>query len=198
MTYQLILSTPQESGTRERDIFENVVFKDIPHTYEVYLFCFPGTNLDENLREELIKYGTYGGEMLFVNFATKLDRNYGMIRDMFDINTLPTLIMTGIEKLASPPTDYCTAYVKMDNKELLASPKQAMECVDRVFHLFLAGEISKAIHVQTRGAREAKLKDVLTHALTGIVGFLRQWEISVSFIEGRFSLKPVSGGAVSA
>ncbi len=198
MTYQLTLSTAQESGTRDKDVFENVVFKDIPRNYEVYLLCYPGANMNENLRQELEKYGTYGGEMLFVNFATKLDRNYGMIRDMFDINTFPTIIMTGVEKLASPPADYCTAYVKMDNKELLNSPELAMECVDRVFHLFLEGEVSKAMQVQTRSAREARLKDIVTHTLTGVLGFLRQWEIDVSFIEGRFNLTPVSGGAGSA
>ncbi len=198
MTYQLTLSTPHASGTRNRDVFENVVLTDIPRNYEVYLLCFPGTNMNEDLRQELEKFGSYGGEMLFVNFATRLDRNYGMIKDMFNITTWPTLIMTGTEKLASPPTDHCTAYLKMDNKELLNTPDQAIECVERLFHLFLEGEVAKAIQVQKSSAREAVLKDILAHALNGVVGFLRQWEISVSFIEGRLSLKPVPGGAVSA
>ncbi|MGZ4852778.1 MAG: hypothetical protein ACXV3D_06275 [Halobacteriota archaeon] len=198
MTYQLVLSAPHDSGVTTKDVFENVIFSDMPRNYEVYLLCFPGTSMNEDLREELRKFGTYGGAVLFVNFATKLDRNYGMIRNTFDITTWPTLIMTGLEKLASPPTDPCTAYVKIDNKELLNAPTQAIECVDKIFHLFLEGEISKAIEVQTRSAREARMKEIITRALTGVLGFLRQWEIDVSFIEGRLSLKPVSGGAGGA
>lgn len=190
MRYELALSTFPEPQKGTKAVFENVLFNDLPSNYAVYLFCYPGTDMNESLRKKLTDLGNIGGEVLFVNFATKLDRNYITMRNLFDISTWPTIIMTGIEKLASPPMDSCTAYVKIDDKHLLDSPELAVECVEKVFNIFLDGKISEAIKVQNRAARNARLNDVLNKAWTGV----KQWEISFSFVEGRLSVKPAAGG----
>jgi len=190
--YQLVLLKEKPKGV-PMDVGENIFFDNLPLDYEVFLLCYAGTGMNEDLRNKLTSLGEQSGKNLLVNFAKLNDPNYTKIRNAFDIEVFPTIIVTGIGVLASPPTEYSTAYVKMDNKQLLNSPDQAAECVERVFNLFLAGEISEAIKDQNRAARNAALNKVLKTALGGIRGFLREWEISFSFINGTFSLKPTGG-----
>ncbi len=190
-SYQLALSE-NVTGTAMA-VGDNIFFENLPHDYKVYVLCYPGTDMNEELRNKLTSLGEQSGKNLLVNFAKLNDPNYARIRNTFDIQVFPTIIVTGIGALASPPTESSTAYVKMDNKNLLDSPDRAAECVERIFNLFLAGDISKSIKEENRAARNAALSNVLKTALRGIRGFLQEWEISFSFINGMLILKPTGG-----
>lgn len=179
---------------RTRDIGENVFFNDLPFDYEVYILYYPGTSLNKDLTDRLRNLGDIAGKNLFVNIAKLDDPNYKKIVNKFEIRTFPTIIVTAIDKLASPSTEHYTAYVKIDNKKLLNSPDLAIECIDKVFHLFIQGEISKAISEHRRIVNLFRIKSSINGAIKGIGGYLKEWEITISFIPGKLEIKPSGGG----
>lgn len=179
---------------RTKDIGENVFFNDLPFDFKVYILCYGGTGLNEELADKLRNLGNISGNNLFVNIAKLDDPNYNKIANTFEIKTFPTIIIIAINKLASSPKEHLTAYVKIDDKKLLNSPDLAIECIDRVFNLFIQGRISEAVKGQSRCLISFRIKSVINEAFTGMTGYLKEWEISFSFITGTLEIKPAGGG----
>jgi hypothetical protein len=192
MPYRLVLSEPVV-GEKTRDVGENVFFSDLPSDYQVYVLYYPGTSLNKDLANKLRNLGKIAGKNLFVNMAKLDDPNYRMIVNRFGIRTFPTIIITAIDRLASPPTEYSTAYVKIDNKGLLNSPDLAFECVQKMFNLFIDGKIAEAVREQNRDLLMSRIRGILGNALKGLLGYLKEWDISFSFIQGKLELKPRGG-----
>lgn len=187
MSYQLVLTEFSDEITR--DVGENIFFNDLPSEYQVYVFYYPGTRLNKDLASKLRDLGTITGRNLLVNIARLDDPNYKKIVNMFKIRTFPTIIITAIDKLASPPSEYSTAYVKIDNKRLLNSPELTFECVQKMFNLFIDGKISEAIREKRREVRVTRIKGILNDALKGMRDYLKERDISFSFITGKLELK---------
>ncbi len=176
-----------------KGVGENVFFNDMPSDYEVYVLYYAGTSLNKDLADKLRDIGNIAGKNLFVNIAKLDDPNYRKIANKFGIRTFPTIIITAVDNLASPPSDNSTAYVKMENKRLLSSPDIAAACVDKMFNLFIEGKIAEAMREQKRDVHISNIKGVMNDALRGMLGYLKEWDISFSFIEGRLELKPKGG-----
>ena len=187
MPYQLVLSELIDKETRK--VGENVFFDNLPSDYEVFIFYYPGAMPNEELESKLRNLGDITGKNLFVNLGRLNDPKYKKIRNKYQIKNLPVIIVTAIDKLASPPTEFSTAYVKIDSKRLLKSPNYAIECVQTVFNLFIGGEISKALRQPNR----SYLKAIIADALKGMKKFLDERDITVSLMEGKFELRR-SGG----
>jgi len=190
MPYQLVLSEPAAGA---RNVGENVFLNNLPVTSKVYLLYYPGANVDKELERRLRKLGKDTGTNLFVNIGKLNDPNYRKIAKKFDIKSLPVIIITGVEELASAKTELATAFVKLDSKNLLNSPDSLMECVQKVFNLYVEGKVSKAMSHGGRTEFLSNLKKIVMIPLLGIKGFLEKRDITVSLITGTFSLKR-SGG----
>jgi hypothetical protein len=194
MPFQLILSQATEEKTK--DVGENVFLDNLPSDYQVYLFCYSGVMPDENLENNLRKFGQVTGKNLFVQIGRLNDPNYKQIAKKFGITSFPVLIMTAIDRLASSPIDSFTAYVRIDSQTLLDRPDLTLQCIEKLFNLFIAGKISEAMaqfKQEQRAAILARLKDIAYEALKGIGGFLKELDISWSVAEGKLEIKHKGG-----
>lgn len=178
---------------KAKDVGENVFFSNLPSNYKVYLLYYPSARSNEDLTDVLRNLGDMTGENLFVNIAKLNDPNYNKIVNIFKISAFPTIIITANNKLASSPMEDSTAYVKIDNKKLLDSPDITIECIEKIFNLFIQGEITKAINKQRGSENIFWIKELINNTLGGLKGFLSQWDISFSFIVGKLEIKPVGG-----
>jgi hypothetical protein len=187
MSYQLILSEPIE-GT-PKDVGENVFFDNLSSDYKVFIFYYAGAMPDKNLESALRNLGNIAGKNLFVNIGLINDDKYPTIGRLFDIKPLPVIIVTAIDKLASAPTEFSTAYVKIEDKRLLNSTNLAIDCVQTVFNLFIQEKISEAMSQVKRHKREA----LISNLLKGMREFLDKRDIIFGIGEFRLELKR-SGG----
>lgn len=187
MVYQLILSELIEEKTKE--VGENIFLENLPSDYEVYLLYYPGGIPNEDLEHKLRKLGDSTGKNLLINIGRLNDPNYRKIANKFNIKNLPIIIVTAIDKLASSPTQFSTAYAKIDSKRLLNSPDLAIECVQKLFNLFIEGKISEAMSQVDTDKRNVLINNVLN----GIWEIIGGRDISISLFDGKFEIKK-SGG----
>lgn len=190
MPYKLILSELIDEKTR--DIGENVFFDNLPCNYPVYVFYYPGAMPNEDLEGKLRNLGNMTGKNLFVNIGRLDDPNYGKIANKFNIKNLPVIIITAINKLSSPPTKFLTAYARIDSKGIINTTDLVIQCLQKLFNLFIQEKISEAMSQAKQDERDAlisRLKGIVADALKGIWGFLKDRDISVSLVEGKFELK---------
>ena len=187
MPYQLVLSELIDEVTR--DVGENVFFDNLPSDYKVFIFYYPAPMPNEDLESALRNLGNIAGKNLFVNIGWLNDDKYDTITKLFDIKNFPVIIVTAIDKLASPPTEFSTAFVKIEDKRLLNSTNLAIECVQTVFNLFIQGKISEAMSQVKRYERGA----LISHLLKGMRKFLDERDIIFGIGAFRFELKR-SGG----
>jgi len=187
MPYRLIFTEPDENGTKA--VGESVFLDNLPRDFKVYLLYYSGAVPDEELEVRLRSLGNATGGNLFVNIGRLSDPNYKWIQKKFGINPLPVLVMTGIEELASARSEAATAYVRLDGKALLRSPDVTIECVQRLFNLYIGGELAEAMRLGKRDQFLARLKQVVLTPLRGIKDFVAERDISISVIDGTLTLK---------
>jgi hypothetical protein len=188
MPYQLVLSEPTTDP--QKDVGENVFLDNLPDKYKVYLLYYSGSSPNNDLESRLRRLGKDTGTNLFVNISKINDPHYRKIVNKFGIKGLPAIVITGIDELAAAKEEPATAYVRLDSPKLMDSPDSVMECVEKIFNLYIQGEVAKAM---SRGARTqflGRLKEIILVPLKGIKGFLKEWEISISLITGTLTLKP--------
>ncbi len=190
MSYQLILS--ELINQKTKDVGENVFFSNLSHDYKVFMFYYPGGLLNEELESKLRDLGNMSGKNLFVNIGRINDPDFNKIKSKFKITKFPVIVVTAVDTLASLPDEFLTAYVRIDSKTLLNSPDKAIECLERLFIMFLNKEVSKAMSA----VRNAKFNVIISHikgfikdSLKGIWQYLRTAEMSISLIEGKFTLR---------
>jgi len=192
MAYRLLLSQLADSATRDRDVGEDIFLQDLPTDYKVYLFYFSGAMPDEDLEKRLRQFGQMTGKNLLVNIAGMRDPDYMKISKSFGIKVFPVIIMTAVDGLASSPDPPFTAFVRMDSPSLLGRADLTIQCVQKLFNLFLQGQIAEAMNQfrrDNRAAVIASLKSFMHETLKGLTDFLKGWEVNISFIEGKLELK---------
>lgn len=187
-TYNLVLTEPEDG----RAVGDNVFLANLPADYKVYVFYYSGTEPNEDLAKKLRAFGEAGGKNVFVNFAGLDDPAFTKMIKRFQIGALPAIIVTAIESLASPSDEYLTTFARLDEKKLLASPDRAIECVERLFILFLEGKVKEAIsHAkwQERAELARALGGFFASALKGLKDFIFERDFSFSMLQGKFELK---------
>ena len=199
MVYSLVLTRPTEEGAK--DFGENIFFDQLSDKYRVYLFYYPGPILNPDLEKNLRDFGVGTGKNLLVNIGRLNDPKFNQIVSAFKIRTFPVVIVTAIDNLASMKTDnyYSTAFVRLDNRDLLKNGDKTVECLGELFNLFISGQVSMAINQAGRDQRDASLsvlRSKIVSALTIIGSALNEKDISVSLLEGKFEIKN-RGGASS-
>lgn len=190
MPYQLVLSESGEEG--DRDVGENIFLDNLPSDYSIYLFYYPSPVGNPELEQILRNLGDMTGTNLFVNMGKLNDPKYRSIANQFDIKTLPVIIVSGLEDLASDSTGSYTAFVKIDSGRMLNAPDQLLESLNKIFNLFITGQISEAIKQERRDERNLLLRrlgNVVASAMTGVGKYIADTDISVSVMQGKFELK---------
>lgn len=197
MPYDLVITdAPVQENTPERDVGENIVFSELPSDYRVYALYFPAEPPDRSLEDALRSFGSKTGKNMMIYFGSVGDPTMGQVLARFGINRYPVIVITAIADLASPQGDYVTSYARIDSKKLLSSPQRTLDCVERVFSLFIQGEVAKAIST-AKWTQRAELSSALIglfgRAFKGVVGFIAERDIVVSLAIGKLELKR-SGG----
>ena len=132
------------------------------------------------------------GSNLFINIGRYDDPNYDKIVNKFNIKKTPVVLVTAIDELASAPGIFSTAYVRVDNKSLLESPERLLECLQKLFHLFIAGKVSEAMSEYKKDKLNlfaSRFMEILKHGFQEIWQFIDKRDISFSWIEGKLELK---------
>jgi hypothetical protein len=190
MTFRLVLDDTQGAG--EKDVGDNVFLANLPSEYPCYCFYFPGAMPDFDLEAALRAVGEEAGQNLFVNVGRLNDPNYGKMAKLFEIRSHPVIVLTAIATLASPATAKLNTYVRLDSAKLLNSPERTVQCVQRVYNLFLRGEVAKAI-ADAKWTQRIELASFVGQffikALQGLWDFISERDISFSVAEGKFELK---------
>jgi hypothetical protein len=190
MPFKLVLT--QRGVPDIKDVGENIFFQNLPTEYKVYAFYYSGSTLNEKLEDRLRELGETTGGNLLVNIGRLNDPHYSKIVEQFDIKQYPVIVVTGMDVLASTPDEYRTAFARLDSKYLLSSPDRTVQCVERLYNLFLQGKVSDAISQAKSSERRAivsSLTSCLVDGLKGLAGFVAERDISVSLAEGKFELK---------
>jgi hypothetical protein len=120
-----------------------------------------------------------------VNIGGLSDPNFEKMVNKFDIRDFPVIIVTASGKLASHPIEFVTAYVKLYSKKLLKNLDLTIDCVQKVFLLFIQEEISEALRqpgIYDRKAIIARLNGIITNVLKGV-------EFSVVLLGGQLRVK---------
>jgi hypothetical protein len=201
MSYRFVLSEKKDKDIvkdiHERDVGENIIFENLTDEYKVYVLYYPGVNRNEDLEGGLRNLGKITGKNLLVNISSLDDPKYGMISRMFGFDHLPVIIITAIDKLSSSPNQFCSLYVKIDDKNLLNESKLAIDCVQKLFDLFIKGEISEAIKYYDASKQDAffsHIKNLIKNSFKALGKILENYDIAISLIEGKFELKRKSDG----
>ncbi|KAF5428645.1 hypothetical protein C5S39_10980, partial [Candidatus Methanophagaceae archaeon] len=108
MHYQLVLRELIDVEKGIKAVGENVFFDDLPSDCKVFALYYPAAVPNEDLENALRNLGNITGKNLFVNIGRLDDPNYDEIVDKFKIRNSPVIIVTAIDKLASPPTEFST------------------------------------------------------------------------------------------
>jgi hypothetical protein len=187
MPYQLVLSDPATDIAK--DVGENVFLDNLPDKYKVYLLYYSGASPNRDLESRLRKLGKDTGTNLFVNISKLNDPNYRKIANRFEIKDLPAIVITGIDELAAAKEEPSTVYVRLDSSKLLSNSDSAMECVEKIFNLYVQGKVAKAMSQGARTQFFSRVKEIVMVPLRGIKGFLEDRDISISLITGTLTLK---------
>ena len=197
MSYDLVLTDrPQAARNVDRDVGENILFADLPTDYKVYALYFSGEPPDSSLEDALRSFGKKTGKNLMMYMGSQGDPQLDRILARFEVKTYPVIIMTALADLASPVDDYVTTYARLDNLRLLSSPERTVQCVEKIFNLFLRGEVAQAISQAKKGQRAEILAAVLGlfgSAFKTIGGFISERDITLEWAVGKIELKR-SGG----
>ena len=192
MLYSLVLDNPTKRGGK--DFGGNNVSDQLSNDYPTYLFYYPGPILNQDLQTKLKEFGQSAGKNLFVNIAKLNDPNYRQIVNAFAVRTFPVIILTGVEKFASIRNNgnYSTAFIRLDNKNLLKNADKAIECIGELFNLLISEKISEASNEAKRNQRNATLS-VIANTTIGtlkrIGKVLNDKDVSISWLEGKFEIK---------
>lgn len=191
MPYKLTLNE-QPGEAPEKDVGDNVFLNNLPLEYEVYLFFYPDMTGNSDLKDVLRELGEMTGPNLFVNLGKLNDPNYKRIASYFEIKSLPCIVITAIDSLASQPTLFLSTFVRIDSKRLLNDREHLVECLGKIFNLYITGQIADALKEAKKDDRDSLVRSftkVIVEGLKGLWDFIRETDISFSLAEGKFELK---------
>jgi hypothetical protein len=188
VTYQLVLREPGEDEGKA--VGENVLLANLPAEFPVYAFYYPAELPDPAFEGALRHLGERTGNNFFINMGRLDDPQLDKIVKTFGIESFPTVVVTAVADLAAPPDELLSSFVRIDGR-LLATPDRAISHIEKVYLLFLRGEVAKAISGtkwSSRGELARKVGQFFTSALRGLLGYIADRDLTISVLEGRFEI----------
>jgi hypothetical protein len=194
MSYNLILAEQPDDQTRSGRAVgeENAVLRNLTNEFKVYAFYYPSAVTDDALEHRLRELGQRTGKNLYINIGGLGDEDYNTVTQLFRIDSLPVIVITALDSLASPPGEYLTAFVRLDSRNLLNSPDDTIQCIEQIFNLFLQGNVAKAIAQAKTSERMALLSHLGTwflQAFRSMGNFIAKSEITIDVLNGKFEIK---------
>jgi hypothetical protein len=192
VSYRLVLTESKDEV--KKDVGDNIFLQDLQLDYKVYLFYYPSEMPNEDLENRLKALGNQAGKNLLVNLGKLNDPSYNKIVQTFKIKDLPAIIVTANADLASVVAENkdSTAYVRIDNERMLTTVESTVKCVQRIFNLFISGQITEVLNQvshDTRSIMVSRIKGIVTNALKEVGAYFSERDISISLFEGKFELK---------
>jgi len=193
VSYRVVLSVPVDPSAppkTSKGYTENVLLEKLPLEYKVYILYYSGNFLNKELANKLKAFGQSSGKNLLVNIIkTQDDPHLNKALAWFGIKTYPSVIVTALSTLSSPPTEYSTAYKRIDNKRLLENTEVAFQLIQKTFILFIQGKISEAMRESNNDLRMFRAKALLSAAWEGVKSNLLDRDFSFETIFGRINIK---------
>ena len=181
MSYRLVLTKNDQDGGRI--LGENVFIENLPSASDIFIFFYPSESFSmESLETWLRNYDKKIGVKIFVNMGRIGDRNYQRIVRHFEIKTLPVIIITGKDDIASikDGNDSKTVYVKFEGGSL-KNLERTISFVEKAVNLLIDDKIKEA-QQQTREFLFSTIKDSILRTFQNIQ------EISVGLLDGTFKV----------
>lgn len=200
MSFNLVHEAPpgDVGGGVAKDIGDNVFLRDLPAEYAVFLFYYPSAMPDDELEEALTGLGELAGKNLLVNIGRLNDPEFARVVKLFEIGAYPVVVITAAGHLAASADGSLSAFVRLDDKNLLSDPVRTADVAQRIFTLFLTGEVAKALSTAKSVRRKEGLRavlNVITRALAPVAHFFADRDIAVSLATGTFELKKRAGAS---
>lgn len=197
MNYELVLSRPRAPQTKDFTSGGEVLIHDLSTDSPVYLFHFPEYVRNLDLVNRLEQMGKSTGGNLMVHVGSLGDPLYDTMSKNFNIKRVPVVILTANARLASSPEGFQTAFVKIDKRELLYSMDLIMQCIQELFHAFLAGDFSQAMKQARKYERRQLLSQVkgsiigsINRISKGLWGYIQSRDIVLQTATFRLEIKP--------
>lgn len=195
MTYELVLKEAPSPDVH-KDYSENIVFRDLPKYYKVFILYYSPRNRNLELENELKSLGFREGTNLLVNVGFKSDPDYSIIASKFGIETRPAIIVTGIDQIASSENTFSTAYARIDKEYLFKDSKKIVDIVDTLYNMFISGKISEAIKYAQKQERNTiliRIKDTIYKAFEKLAKFLENRDIIFEVASCKIELRRSEG-----
>jgi hypothetical protein len=194
MPFELVAIEPAMAGGKA--VGENILLANLSADYKVYAFYYPGQPPNAALEKQLRALGKDTGKNLLVNIGRFNDPEFDRVVKMFGITKYPVIVMTAVAGLAASQDETLTAYARLDNEHLLASPERTVQCVESLFNQFLQGDVAKAVSSAKWAQRLEVLRvlgGVVGAGLSKVAGLVFDRDISLSFAKIKLELKKKEG-----
>jgi hypothetical protein len=186
MPFSLVLSNPGAETTKA--IADDVILADVPADYKVYIFYYPGAMPDAAVEKQLRTLGEQSGDNLYVLIGRLNDPQYAKFVNLFDIKSLPVVIVTANADLASIPEDDNSAFIRLDGRQLLRTPDQLIDCLQTIVNFMLQGKIEEASR-QPGTSQRRMVASRIFDSLKGLVRYVSETDIAVALFGGKLELK---------
>lgn len=198
MSYSLVLTAADtlERAPSLKDVGDNVFVAHIPAEYRVFAFYYPSALGNPGLIERLRQLGEITGHNLFVNIGKLNDPSFAKVSKTFEMRRFPVVVMTASAELATSSDGDVTSFIRIDNRDILSKPDEAIVLIQELHNLFITGAVSDAMAVARRTDRRHLIRLILTAVATGLTqagDFIDRKDISVSLLTGTFELKSRPG-----
>jgi hypothetical protein len=186
MSYSLVLTEPSRGTARNTS--DNVLFSDLPADYKVYLFYYPGAMRDEAIDRCLRDFGDEGGDNYLVYIGKLSDPSYAQLVNRFELKSLPVVVVTATADLASIPEAEDSAFIRIDSKQILSSPEQLTDLLQKLVNFFLQGKIEEAAGLPGSSQRRL-IASRIFDTFSRIVRYVSETDISIGLFGGKLELK---------
>jgi len=176
----------------------------IPSDCEVYVFYIPGIkDKNQDLQKTLTDWGAASGKNVFVGMLTQDAFIYKQIIKLFNISNAPAVVVSALPKFATDEEykNARTVYARIDNEKLIRDQDESIKCIQKIYNLFLQGQVKQAIADAKKAQwRESfnyylgRLRDGAGHALSE---FLKREKIVVDILKGQITFSPTDSSSTT-
>jgi hypothetical protein len=191
MTYDIVFVEKQEQLIGGRAVGEQLFLSGLPTSPKVFALFYCGSRDSSEVETLLRTLGQKTGNNLFVNIASHADPDYDRAAKLFNITRWPVIVVTAISPLAATP-EGDNAFIRLDNKSLFERPDELVQTVEKLFNLFLADDIGRAVRTgwirQERAALFAAAERIWS-VIQPVIVWIAKKDLALEFLGAKIEIK---------
>jgi hypothetical protein len=158
---KLILVRAKKAGIEALEFNPKVTLDTLSHDCSVFCFVIGKSDLNQELRTDLQALGEEYGKNLFVGFWDMADYQFQNVKSEYDIDKIPCILLTALEKYSGIQDDQC-AFVKVPDRLLKSEhTEQTKELIRQLYLSFINGDIQRAASQAKRTGHKVFLIDIV-------------------------------------